>query len=72
MSNFDEYSAKRNFQKTNTDNELSNTLNINISNDIVVDVEFDDSSNVRDSSNYIAVYVLNDKTNNEFSTNMIQ
>lgn len=72
MSNFDEQSAKRNFQKTNTDNELSNALNINISNDIVVDVEFDDSSNVRDSSNYIAVYVLNDKTNNEFSTNMIQ
>jgi hypothetical protein len=60
MSNFDAYGAKNNFQKA--DGTITND-SLNLSNDIVIDVEFDDSDNVRSSTNYIAVYVCNENTN---------
>lgn len=64
MSNFDAKSAAINFQKTTGgDNLSSGTENFSVSNDIVVDIEFDDSENVRSSNNYVAAYVSNDKTN---------
>lgn len=67
MSNFDAKSAAINFQKTTGGENLSSgTENFSISNDIVVDIEFDDSENVRSSKNYVAAYVSNDKTNNQF------
>jgi hypothetical protein len=67
MSNFDAKSAAIRFQRTTGgDNLSSGTPNFSITNDIVVDIEFDDSENVRSSKNYVAAYVSNDKTNNQF------
>ena len=65
MSNFDaKYAAIRFQHIAGGDNLSSGTENFSISNDIVVDIEFDDSENVRSSKNYVAAYVSNDKTNN--------
>jgi hypothetical protein len=62
--------AKNNFQITDP---ISAYLNDNqtmaISNDVLIEIEFDDSSTVRSATNYVNVYVSNDKTNNQFRTN---
>lgn len=73
MSNFDKSSAKQNFQHNNDSHssvELSNVPSIAISNDIVVDIEFDDSENVRSAANYIAVFASNENTNYQFHNMM--
>lgn len=73
MSNFDEEKAKNNFQKNDKSElsiELASYTDITISNDVVVDIEFDDSDNVRSAVNYVAVYALNENTDYQFRTIM--
>lgn len=67
MSNFDEKGASTSFQKISPSNAQIQTSNdISLSNDFVVEVEYNDSPTVRKATNYVNVSVSNAQTRNRF------
>ena len=72
MSNFDIKGARDEFQITNASDgySLCDSKKIDISNDIVIQTEFNDSATVNSPLNNINVCVLNKKTGNQFKTTM--
>lgn len=67
--NFDVEGAKTHFLSSSYDSSTSATA---ISNDIVIEVEYDDSPNVRRAANYVNVSIANKKTGWEFRQNIIE
>lgn len=78
MSNFDEAKALTSFQKRSdlagnrTNAMLSAKNDIKISNDVIVDIEYNDSPTVRRATNYVNVTVLNKKTRGVFRQNIVE
>ena len=78
MSNFDENAALSAFQKRSTDTAshigkgVSETNDITISNDVVVEVEYNDSPNVYKATNFVNVSVSNSKTKFKFKQSMTE